>query len=311
MTRLTTCVTLALAAGAAFSAPKVYLSSTNGGVYELDTSYTPVLLGSPGGVINGIIATRTELVTVDHIGVLQKLDPLNGAVAPHAQLWHGIAGSAITNNGNQVFVSDSAGNIVYFDENGDEVNTYYAGLEVSAMLVDGDNLVIGSPNTFILSAPFGDPNFQFISACGGIVNSLALTDTHLFAGDANGTVYRFTADGGAYETTFATTTDAKGVAVFEGELLVAGSDGTLEFRDPISGALLDTAELGIPVSGIVVANLCPADISADGNLDVDDVDGFVAAFLGADMALADCNASGELNIDDVDCFVASFLAGCP
>ncbi len=311
MTRLTTCIALGLAAGAAMSAPKVYLSSADGGVYELDASNTPVLLGTPGGFLNGITATRTELVTVDHAGVVAKLDPMTGASAPHAQLWHGIAGTALTAVGNRVFVSDQTGNIVYLNENGDEETTYYAGMQVSAMLVDGDNLVIGSPNTFILTAPLGDPSFQFISACGGIVSSLVLTDAHLFAGDSNGTVYRFAADGGLYQTTFPTATDAAGVAVFDGALLVVGSDGTLERRDPDSGALLGTDALGVPVTGIVVANLCPADVSADGDLDVDDVDGFVAAFLGADLAIADCDASGRLNIDDVDCFVSSFLAGCP
>ncbi len=54
-----------------------------------------------------------------------------------------------------------------------------------------------------------------------------------------------------------------------------------------------------------------ADCDANGTLNIDDIDCFVAAFLGGDLALADCDANGTLNIDDVDCFVAAFLAGCP
>ncbi len=311
MTRITTCLALALSASTAASAPKVYLSSIDGDIYVLDATSTPVLLGSPGGVINAIGATNAELYTVDHSGTVTFTDPSDGSVAPFAQLWHGIAGNAITNNGRSIYVADAGGNIIYFDENGDEEQTYYAGLEVSAMLVNDGNLVIGSPNTFILTAPVGDPNFQFISACGGIVNSLVLTDTHLFAGDANGTVYRFAADGGQYETTFSTTTNATGVALFNGELLVAGSNGVIERLDPTDGTQLGMSTVGFSITGIVVANLCPADLTEDDTLDVDDVDAFVGAFLGADMASADCDLSGELSIDDIDCFVSSFVAGCP
>lgn len=54
---------------------------------------------------------------------------------------------------------------------------------------------------------------------------------------------------------------------------------------------------------------CPADIDANGVLNVDDVDAFVAAFLGS-LPTGDCDGSGALNVDDVDCFVGSFLGGC-
>ncbi|GJM18182.1 MAG: hypothetical protein DHS20C14_03950 [Phycisphaeraceae bacterium] len=314
-TRTTTAIALLAFAGAALGAPKAYISSSNGGVYALDATFTPVLVGQHGGVLNGspvaISAAHDHLVTVGTVGAVSRMDPASGDVFALYQIWHGIGGSAITTDGDQLFVSDVLGNISYLDANGDENETYYAGMQVSSMLVNGDDLVIGSPNTLILSAPFGDPNFEFISACGGIVNSLALTDDHLFAGDANGTVYRFAAAGGAYETTFETLTDAKGVAVLGGELLVVGSDGTLERRDPISGTLLGTSGLGVPFTGIVVADFCFADLNADESLDTDDVDAFVGGFVASDLSMADCNGSGNLNVDDIDCFVSSFLAGCP
>ncbi|GJM19893.1 MAG: hypothetical protein DHS20C14_21060 [Phycisphaeraceae bacterium] len=56
---------------------------------------------------------------------------------------------------------------------------------------------------------------------------------------------------------------------------------------------------------------CFADCNGSGNLNIDDVDCFVAAFVANNLALADCDGSGNLNIDDVDCFVAGFVAGCP
>ncbi|GJM19766.1 MAG: hypothetical protein DHS20C14_19790 [Phycisphaeraceae bacterium] len=53
----------------------------------------------------------------------------------------------------------------------------------------------------------------------------------------------------------------------------------------------------------------PADLNADGVLNVDDIEAFVTAFLSADLA-ADCDANTVLNVDDIECFVAAFLAGC-
>ncbi len=52
-----------------------------------------------------------------------------------------------------------------------------------------------------------------------------------------------------------------------------------------------------------------ADCDGNGSLNVDDVDCFVAGFLGGDLESADCDGNGALNVDDVDCFVAAFLGG--
>ncbi len=59
------------------------------------------------------------------------------------------------------------------------------------------------------------------------------------------------------------------------------------------------------------APACFADCDGSGTLNIDDIDCFVAGFLGADLAAADCDGNGTLNIDDIDCFVSGFLAGCP
>ncbi|GJM19644.1 MAG: hypothetical protein DHS20C14_18570 [Phycisphaeraceae bacterium] len=55
---------------------------------------------------------------------------------------------------------------------------------------------------------------------------------------------------------------------------------------------------------------CPADLNADGTLNVDDIDAFVVTFLEGNLS-ADFDANGVLNVDDIDAFVASFITGCP
>ncbi|USN99940.1 MAG: hypothetical protein H6810_04565 [Phycisphaeraceae bacterium] len=55
----------------------------------------------------------------------------------------------------------------------------------------------------------------------------------------------------------------------------------------------------------------PADLAEPfGLLDLDDISGFISAFIGADPA-ADLNGDGLLDLGDLQVFVTSFLAGCP
>lgn len=54
----------------------------------------------------------------------------------------------------------------------------------------------------------------------------------------------------------------------------------------------------------------PADVNADGLLDIQDVISFVQAVVSQDDA-ADINGDGIFDLADVQLFVDSFLAGCP
>ncbi|GJM19767.1 MAG: hypothetical protein DHS20C14_19800 [Phycisphaeraceae bacterium] len=75
---------------------------------------------------------------------------------------------------------------------------------------------------------------------------------------------------------------------------------------PGSAAWMDN----LVINAGTLANPCVADIDGNGALNVDDIESFVALFLGGDLA-TDCDGSGVLNVDDIECFVAAFLAGCP
>lgn len=73
-----------------------------------------------------------------------------------------------------------------------------------------------------------------------------------------------------------------------------------------SGAWFDN----LVVNAGSTLNPCPADLDNSGDVNFDDLDAFVAGFLGGDF-VADCTGDGRLNFDDLDCFVDSYLAGCP
>ncbi|MEQ8769525.1 MAG: M64 family metallopeptidase [Phycisphaerales bacterium] len=90
-----------------------------------------------------------------------------------------------------------------------------------------------------------------------------------------------------------------------GTLTATVVDNTDMVRDESVRANLMTAQ----VSWTVLPAACPADMDGDGTLNIDDIDAFVAFFLGGDLA-ADLDGNGTLNVDDIDAFVAAYLAGC-
>lgn len=83
-------------------------------------------------------------------------------------------------------------------------------------------------------------------------------------------------------------------------------DPTPWVRDPVAIATLLTDA----VSWTIIVPCGPSDLDLDGDLDLDDLDAFINAFLSGDL-LADLDGNGSLNLDDVDLFIQFFLAGCP
>ncbi len=103
-----------------------------------------------------------------------------------------------------------------------------------------------------------------------------------------------------------TTITPEGFGVTAGGVLTATVvDNTDMVRSESIRANLMTAR----VSWTVLPASCPADLDGNGTLNIDDIDAFVAFFLGGDLA-ADLDGNGTLNVDDVDAFVAAYLAGC-
>lgn len=78
--------------------------------------------------------------------------------------------------------------------------------------------------------------------------------------------------------------------------------GRTDGSDVFGSSLYYLTPVGVPS--------CPADLTNDGALSLDDLDAFVAGFLAGDP-IADLDANGTLNLDDLGLFVDSFLAGCP
>ncbi len=122
--------------------------------------------------------------------------------------------------------------------------------------------------------------------------SIPIAPTDVFAGGANGR----------------TAEDILGAVVQVGLRHDPTGNGPQSPSSVLSPTACDFDDIVLLGGPACFADLAPP--GGDGVVNLDDLDAFVAFFLGSDLA-ADCDANGALNLDDLDCFVTSFLSGCP
>lgn len=89
------------------------------------------------------------------------------------------------------------------------------------------------------------------------------------------------------------------------ELLQSARD--LDAANPGLGDDLGAGRLD--VRALLYRLPCCPDFSGDGQLNLDDLDGFVQAYLAGDPS-GDLNDDGSVNFDDLDAFVQRFISGC-
>ena len=93
--------------------------------------------------------------------------------------------------------------------------------------------------------------------------------------------------------------DTDDLSFYDNNIHIDGT-GRLTIGRRMAEAYLADSVFGTP---------CPADMDANGELNLDDLMLFIAAFVAHDP-LADLNGDGEHNIDDLDAFSEAFTAGC-
>ncbi|MEZ6317744.1 MAG: GC-type dockerin domain-anchored protein [Phycisphaerales bacterium] len=109
-------------------------------------------------------------------------------------------------------------------------------------------------------------------------------------------------NGAAWEPVLAGLDDAaRAMAPF------SGADGRTSLV--VAGDFTNAGASPAPSIAAIATCRCPADLDANGVLNLDDVNLFATSFVAADP-LADLNADGALNLDDVNLFASAFAAGC-
>jgi hypothetical protein len=114
-----------------------------------------------------------------------------------------------------------------------------------------DQLLVGSPNTVILSGTPFQSSFDIVGACGGAVASMAVDADTAWIGDESGIIYRRDLATGAINYAFNSPIPALGLALHGGDLLCAGGTSVVRLNKT-TGAVLATYTLFAPASCIAV-----------------------------------------------------------
>ena len=87
-------------------------------------------------------------------------------------------------------------------------------------------------------------------------------------------------------------------------------DWTVRLADMDTGELATWEDFEVKVYGTASPACSVADMDADGDTDIDDINTFVAWFVDQIDGNADIDGDGDEDIDDINAFVAAFVSGC-
>jgi hypothetical protein len=296
-----------LAASAA--AGDLYVAGDQGLIWHLDTASG--VLDNPiagGGPVQGMALQGRDVLAATSDGRIFRVD-LETGVTKDGFLTQG-SPLSLTRWGNTLYLTTDLGDMQWLDaETGSIIDTYYTNDPLQATVLFGNTIFTGSWSTFVYTAPIGELDFQFFTACGGSVNSMTTDGTDLIIGAREGTVYFYDAQTGGYKATYAVASDCVGISFIEGRVFIAGSDGKVHRMDPSNGSIDRVYDTGLDITAMVAAEPCAADFDGDGTISTLDFLAFLNAWVAQDST-ADTDGNGVINTQDVLVFLNAFTAGC-
>lgn len=183
-----------------------------------------------------------------------------------------------------------------------------------AMLVHNGTLYVGGHTTAVYKGKPDGTNLQFLTLCGGAVDSMAMCDGALFLGTTGSNLYRVDPTSGAYQGVFQVAEPQTALLSDEdGTLLASSSTGLVRRLNPKTGAVLSTfasTSDNLRALSAWEGNVfCSVDVDQDGEPTVDDFIAFQTFFALGDMT-ADFDQNGVLSVDDFIVFQSVFAFGC-
>lgn len=312
--RLSICATAAFTAGSsAAQAVVVYNGSLGGGTQRVSDqgwfSYQPSS-GAPSSATGGI-------TTIDSSGN----NSLKGGYFSHL----GLGAIVFPVNGSWPTLNAATGYTIRIDAritSEAHATPHRAGFNLISIASDRTGVELGFWTTEVWCQEGGIAPNLFTHAEGGAFDTRRLTRYTFVAQAGSYTLY---AGGrqilsGAMRNYTAFDSSAAGLPFDPYEtrnLLFVGDDTSS------AGALSQIARIEVlttPVRPCGFADIVGpgGTTGSDGQLTVDDLVAFLAAFFAGDVLLADCNSTGgapvpdgQITVDDLIAYLAGFFAGCP
>lgn len=300
---------LAATSGALAQGGRLHVGSLNGLVHHTFTGNGSFQFsGLCSGPIRAMVANGTELLLGSTDGFVYRFDIATGFVNGQFQLPTPPTAMAMHNG--VLIVGAATGPVHRVNpETGAVLGSFNAPIGgVHAMFVQGDTLFVGANNSFVNKGSALTGGFQFLTACGGAVDSMTIANGELVLGTMTNTVYRVNTGTGAYYGTFQLP-EAQTAIVADGpNLLISSPTGVIR-RVTQTGTVLGSFTAPVTVRTMVIDS-CPADVNGSGALTIADFSAFQTAFVLGDQRM-DFNLDGALTVADFGAYQNAFVAGCP
>ena len=244
----------ALALGAPALAQDLYVGSRTTLVTQndfLDGSST--LVGVCGGQVQSMTVVNDEVFIGDLNGNIYHYEPSTGFFT--YLFTSANDARALVGEGGDLLVGGTDNSVLRYDLTGTLQATLNATLPVTAMVVAGGQLIVGSVSGIIQS---GDPNagnFQFWGVCGNDVLGLATDGVDLFASDAGSAIWRFELASQSLIETYPAGGLGLAIGFLEDDLMVGTEGGSLVRMDPIGGTVKSTLNAATPVDGLAIVDV--------------------------------------------------------
>ena len=220
----------------------------------LDGSST--LIGVCGGQVQSMTVLNDEIFIGDLNGNIYHYDPSTGVFTYFFTSVNDA--QALAAHAGDLLIGGSDNSILRYDLTGTLQATLNANVPVTAMLLEGSELIVASVSGLIQS---GDPvtgNFQFWATCGNNVNSLASNGVDLFASDAGQVIWRFDLATQSLIQQGALASEGLALGILEGDLLVGCENGDLlrmQTTPNFFGAIKSNDNAGFPVDAFAIVDV--------------------------------------------------------
>lgn len=269
--------------------------------------------GVCGGPIRSMALLDRTIMIGDANGNMYGFDLDNGGVGYYFTL-PGSDNTDIIVHDDTLLVSSLSGAIRRVNPaNGQVLNTFNSPVQVQAMIRDDQFIYVAGPGGSVYRASLNEPEFSYFACvCLGPINSLAIINDEILAGDQWGTVMRFDLDNGEIAGIIGLPGDNTAMAVIDDRLFVTDSDGNVRRVNPLTGQVEATFVAGgLPIEAMVFVDgpACAGDFNADGQVDSADFFDYVTHFLALKHR-ADVNGDGRVASEDFFQFLAAFFTPC-
>lgn len=315
MKRIVAALTLLTVASAASANVPVLLAATSTGeVLRADTTtgqFSTLGFFSCTG-ITSMAVNGQELILGDSFGNVWRFQLPSQAFLGSFNVGAGI--NALVLDGQDLVITTTASQVLRVNAQTGAQSAPPRSLqqEAHAVAMAGTSIIAGGHSTFVFKGDRMTGAFQFLTACGGQVDSAATMNTTLLLGTTGGTVYRLDSDTGAYSGQFNLPEGETAIVIDGSTALAASATGAVRRFNPQTGAVLNTYTAGRPIEAMIIAPgiPCAGDFNHDDRLNVNDFVAFLNGY-AARTPEADMNHDGLYNISDFIAFQNTYAAGCP